>query len=642
MCIRDRYIYNSKNLQTNKILSDGKQTQYLYNANDYLIEVKDINGSIKYEYDDMGNLKVQTNPDGEKIEYSYDVLGNITLMETPNTSTKYEYDKLGRIKKATDKEGLNAAYVYDKVGNLLKEDKGNNTNTTYEYDNLYRLKKLTNKKNTGEIISSYEYTVNNNGIRTKIVDDKGKIIDYSYDKVGKLLKESIRENGQLTDTSYDYDKVGNRLKKTTGSEIISYVYDSNNKLLTEGNISYTYDCGNLIKKESPSEKIEYTYNLDGKLSNTKKTVGATVTNESYYYNALGTRIKKVTNGLEEKYLVDENTSYSRVLEEKDNKLIASYLYGNELISQNRSNIKSYYNRDGLGSTVSLCNSTGNVTDTYKYDGFGNLKVSTGTTKNNYLFAGEEFDKTTGYYNLRARYMDPSTGRFTGMDKYLGRIDDPVSLHKYLYANANPVNYTDPSGYFTLQELMESILSESALDSVSMIKYNIIGLNMKLELTLAGRLVLEISQESVEMMLEGSISLEGVKLSCVEVAYGMAGSEEDLSGKRNRGTKGGAKTGPKAFGTGPHNEKIAEVAGQVTDGRIIAGGQMLPEKAIPTPNGLKGSRHPDILVERPDGSIYGINVGKTTKSGAPIKREMNAINDLEDSDIPMYFVSYFKR
>ena len=43
-------------------------------------------------------------------------------------------------------------------------------------------------------------------------------------------------------------------------------------------------------------------------------------------------------------------------------------------------------------------------------------------------------------------MDTTTGRFTSMDSYLGSVDDPVSLHKYLYANANPVNYIDPTGY----------------------------------------------------------------------------------------------------------------------------------------------------------------------------------------------------
>ena len=42
-------------------------------------------------------------------------------------------------------------------------------------------------------------------------------------------------------------------------------------------------------------------------------------------------------------------------------------------------------------------------------------------------------------------MDTSTGTFTSMDTYAGSVFDPVSLHKYLYANANPITYSDPSG-----------------------------------------------------------------------------------------------------------------------------------------------------------------------------------------------------
>ena len=48
-------------------------------------------------------------------------------------------------------------------------------------------------------------------------------------------------------------------------------------------------------------------------------------------------------------------------------------------------------------------------------------------------------------------MSPETGTFTTMDTYAGTLDNPVSLHKYLYANGNPVMYKDPTGNFSLME-----------------------------------------------------------------------------------------------------------------------------------------------------------------------------------------------
>ena len=61
-------------------------------------------------------------------------------------------------------------------------------------------------------------------------------------------------------------------------------------------------------------------------------------------------------------------------------------------------------------------------------------------------------------------MSPETGTFISMDSYAGSLDNPVSLHKYLYANANPVMYMDPSGYFSLSESMTATTINAVLGS----------------------------------------------------------------------------------------------------------------------------------------------------------------------------------
>ncbi len=52
-----------------------------------------------------------------------------------------------------------------------------------------------------------------------------------------------------------------------------------------------------------------------------------------------------------------------------------------------------------------------------------------------------------YYN-RARYLNTGTGRFWSMDPQESDSIDPLSLHKYLFANGDPVGNADPSGLYS--------------------------------------------------------------------------------------------------------------------------------------------------------------------------------------------------
>ena len=76
---------------------------------------------------------------------------------------------------------------------------------------------------------------------------------------------------------------------------------------------------------------------------------------------------------------------------------------------------------------------------------------TGTTPNVYQYSGEWLDSSVGLFYLRARYLNQATGRFWTMDCCEGDVEDPATLHKYVYAENSPVNLVDPSGKGALAE-----------------------------------------------------------------------------------------------------------------------------------------------------------------------------------------------
>jgi RHS repeat-associated protein len=105
--------------------------------------------------------------------------------------------------------------------------------------------------------------------------------------------------------------------------------------------------------------------------------------------------------------------------------------------------------DGHGSTRLLTDTNGVISDRYSYDAYGNaLDFTFGTLtplRTVMLYSGERFDSDLQQYYLRARYYNPTVGRFGTQDQMDGTPNDPLSLHRYAYCQNNPVDGRDPSG-----------------------------------------------------------------------------------------------------------------------------------------------------------------------------------------------------
>jgi RHS repeat-associated protein len=452
------FAYNSQNRLIQETLPDGSKVTYAYTPDGERQTVTDSRGTTSYAYDSRGRLTSRSDPDGTTISYRYDMAGNITSVATPAGTTAYTYDSLNRLETVTDQQGGVTAYMYDPVGNLIKTQRPDGTAETRSYDARSRLVSLTDT-GPGGVIDGYQYTLDPVGNTVVDTEASGRRVQYSYDALERLVSESIVDPtaGNRTIT-YTYDAVGNRLTSddsAAGKTVDQY--DANNRLVSEtqgGVVSqYTYDDdGNLVSRtQSPTDRASYRWDALGRL------VGADVTNAgvahhlSYEYEADGNRVAQVVDGQETRYLIDANRPLAQVLLEYSpgGVIQVSYGYGLNLISQDRGGVRSFYHTDGLGSTRALTDPTGRVTDAYLYSAFGQLIGRTGTTVNNYLFAGQQFDPNLGQYFQRARYYDPAVGRFTAMDPFAGIDRNPLTLDKYLYTEDSPVNHSDPSGQWDL-------------------------------------------------------------------------------------------------------------------------------------------------------------------------------------------------
>ncbi|WP_347485268.1 RHS repeat-associated core domain-containing protein [Vandammella animalimorsus] len=423
--------------------------------------------------------------------YQWDARGLRTQLHAPASGNSPEHrisaswDAAGQLQslQASSDAAANQ-FTHDGAGRLTQITRSDGSSTSYQYTPDGHISQIRHQGSQGQTLAQFDYQHNRDGQRTQAketIHSNGqtlqRTIDWTYDPAGKLTQEHIQQTQPTAQTltiAYQYDKVGNRTARTVSGAIqqtTTYQYDQNDRLTQssdsiEGTTSYRYDRkGNLVEKANGNNKTAYSWNSDNRLIKVEHT-GQNNKTIQYGYDPQGRRIKKLvtqgTSKTETHYSLDSERPYHEVVVESTRVNTQPWTHKTyvhtpggvgELISQSDGATTKQIYADAQGTTRLIADGTTGTSQSYSFDAFGNAlegdSLAADQNPPTHLYTGERYDADTGLIYLRARDYDPATGRFISMDEHPGDQRIPLTLNKYLYANADPVNFIDPSGYMTM-------------------------------------------------------------------------------------------------------------------------------------------------------------------------------------------------
>ena len=406
----------------------------------------------EYEYDEKGNRKILRYPQsGMETSYQYNHGNRLTALENKRQGTvisawEYSYDVDGNILTKINKTSstpVTISYCYDRLGRLTEEDYSNWKRTFYTYDAYSnRIKMMVEGRTKDELVSvtSYEYGLNNR--LEKETKKKGKITEtyrYRYDDNGN-------ENFRIWEkTAPTPDYPGNVKLSGTDQKEAPTVYEWRH-----------YDGFNqLIRINQDDKEITYQYRGDGLRHSTQVRKLAESQGKTTLHYWDGSNI---------------------VAEQADGGKFKTYLRGINLIATELDHVVYYYIFNEHGDVTQLWGQNGTCKASYEYDAFGSERNPDKEDENPFRYCGEYLDLETNTYYLRARYYDPTTGRFSSEDTHwnpnniiygdypqrFNQSQDALGLNiytyvpdinvirqstnLYVYCGNNPIIYIDSNGH----------------------------------------------------------------------------------------------------------------------------------------------------------------------------------------------------
>lgn len=378
----------------------GFQIQHIYNAQNFLSEIRDVSsGELIYRIDSInarGQIIKTTSGNSAQTTYTYD----------PNT------DFLNRIQCLRGLDSIqDFSFAYNDLGHLIqRKDNIRNLLEDFTYDDLNRL-------HIYAVVGGDSITVNNDVLGN--ITSKSDVGTYHYG-----------ENGEGPKTLTHIDPADPNI--CVPSSVTNYQLSSYNKItdLSRGadrqKIIYDVDRQRIIQRIYKYGKLDMSRIHVGGLLETMQT--DTLSKDIHYIRA-GEGVVAVYE--------TENTGADEY---------------------------KYWHKDHLGSVSTITDELGVVTENLSFDAWGkrrnhedwsSMEFSLSASVDSRGFTGHEHMDLFGLINMNGRIYDPIIGRFVQPDPFVQNITDLQNYNRYSYVLNNPLSYTDPSGFF-FKKLFKSI------------------------------------------------------------------------------------------------------------------------------------------------------------------------------------------
>jgi len=475
---RFRVVYDTAG-QVKKTLEPGATVSYSYDRHGQLRSQTAAGVWREFEYDVVGRTtRVRANNAAER-KFTYNDVSELTQSWTPfeaNSRTEFRYDRSGRLSsRATDTigthrftwtsqnelnthadpvSGVTSTYSWNDASQVTRITTPNGFERRFDYHTNGRLMRDSVRENgTSRGQEYFAYDKDGNIVLNSKYQYGEKRRRYRYDYDGANRLTNFHEewktssgswpgySGAQNKTSYTYDRSGNRLTEKLNGSTKAWSYDERNRIKTGPEGTYRWDArGTLASIIKSGQTESYDFDAFGQMTVRRNTGDPNIV---YKYDGLGRLANRDAGG---------NGVFKYAGFDMDPTQDSTTTYGRSASGtltslKDPSGDRRIAGLNRHGDLKWLTNSAGRPTETITFDPFGEVLHQWGADEDpNVGFQGDWTDPISGDVNMGARWYDSSSATFRSRDVFNGRLDEPISLNRYTYAANNPLRYWDPTGF----------------------------------------------------------------------------------------------------------------------------------------------------------------------------------------------------